>query len=53
MDLLLSFINIFCKHKYKVIAVTIYLIDVDSKGTRYAFICNKIYQMYVIPCSKE
>jgi len=31
--------------------VTTYLIDGDPKGTQYAFISNKICQMFVIPRS--
>lgn len=31
--------------------VTTYLVDGDPKGTRYAFISNKICQMFVIPRS--
>jgi hypothetical protein len=31
--------------------VTIYLIDGDPKGTQYAFISNKICQMFVVPRS--
>ena len=31
--------------------VTTYLIDGDPKGTQYAFISNKICQMYVVPRS--
>lgn len=31
--------------------VTTYLIDGDPKGTRYAFISNKICQMFVVPRS--
>lgn len=31
--------------------VTIYLIDGDPKGTQYAFISNKICQMFVVPHS--
>lgn len=29
--------------------VTTYLIDGDPQGIQYAFISNKIYQMFVIP----
>ena len=32
-------------------SVTTYLIDGDPNGTKYAFISNKICQMYVIPRS--
>jgi hypothetical protein len=32
--------------------VTTYLIDGDPQGTRYAFISNKICQMFVVPRSK-
>ena len=32
--------------------VTTYLVDGDPNGTRYAFISNKICQMYVVPRSK-
>ena len=31
--------------------VTTYLIDGDPKGTQYAFISNKICQMFVVPRS--
>ena len=31
--------------------ITTYLIDGDPKGTQYAFISNKICQMFVIPRS--
>lgn len=31
--------------------VTTYLVDGDPKGTRYAFISNKICQMFVVPRS--
>ena len=31
--------------------ITTYLIDGDPKGTRYAFISNKICQMFVVPRS--
>lgn len=31
--------------------VTTYLIDGDPRGTRYAFISNKICQMFVVPRS--
>lgn len=33
--------------------ITTYLIDGDPKGTQYAFISNKICQMFVIPRSKS
>lgn len=31
--------------------VTTYLVDGDPKGTRYAFVSNKICQMFVVPRS--
>lgn len=31
--------------------LTTYVVDEDSKGVQYAFITNKIWQMYVVPRS--